>query len=95
MDCKHERQARLDQWIEDLKGVACAFCLQAEVERLKAENEELKFGLDAVQGLDGQKIDDLGKKNNKLREALKGARDMIERHGGDADFIKEALKDLS
>lgn len=38
MDCKHERQARLDQWIEDVKGDACAFCLQAEVEKLKAKN---------------------------------------------------------
>ncbi len=36
MDCKHERQARLDRWIKDSKGDACAFCLQAEVEKLKA-----------------------------------------------------------
>jgi len=35
MDCTHERQARLDQWIEDKTGKACAFCLQAEIERLK------------------------------------------------------------
>ena len=42
MDCKHERQARLDQWIEDQTGSACAFCLKAEVERLEAELEQKK-----------------------------------------------------
>ncbi len=59
MDCKHEKQARLDQWIEDQTGNACAFCLKDEVELLKAE---AKF--------DGESVEKQSLVIRQLREAL-------------------------
>jgi len=60
--------------------------LRAEVERLKAENYNSSRTTH-------RPTTKLRTENKRLREALKGARDMIERHGGDAGFIKEVLKD--
>ncbi len=74
MDCNHERQARLDQWIEDQTGSACAFCLKDEVEKLKASNENL--GNDYVLCYD--KYKHLQDTNDKLREALEDIKNWVE-----------------
>ena len=87
MDCKHERQARLDQWIDDVQGIACAFCLKAEVERLKGDYAQAK---EAIAHLEqGKPLGELvGKQTiaNQMAEInrLKAA---IETIGTDADPV--------
>jgi len=78
-------------WEEHAFMIAQVELAQAEVEQLKAENERLKANQElwgSIELITAQR-----KEKEQLRNVLKGARDMIERHGGDATFIKEALKD--
>ena len=74
MDCKHERQARLDQWIEDQTGSACAFCLKAEVERLNAQVDTIGSESDPMMiELRRQKDE-----NERLRKALADVREWVQ-----------------
>lgn len=63
------------------------------IEWLKAENGELKWGLKTVQGLDGEKIDELGKKNDKLRKALEKIREHYTLNSFAGVVSQEALKE--